>query len=156
MARPAALARPDALPRVVAGRTGPGVDELRLVLTVDDFDTAVHLYRDVLGMPAVPAVSSAGGRGVILEAGRATLELADPAHAAYIDGVEASERPAGGVRIALRVGDVAGTTELVRRAGIESLAPPTPTPFHSTNARFEGPGGVQLTLFQPDAPTSGT
>lgn len=125
------------------------VDELRLVLTVDDFDAAVHLFRDVLGMPAVPAVSSEGGRVVILEAGRATLELADPAHAAYIDRVERSTRGAGRVRVALKVGDADVASSLVRDDGFEELAPPTRTPFGSINARFEGPGGVQLTLFAP-------
>ena len=33
------------------------------------------------------AVSSPHGRVVILDAGRVTLELADPAHAAYVDDV---------------------------------------------------------------------
>lgn len=125
----------------------PSVDELRLVLTVDDFDAAVHLYQEVLGMQAIPAVSSPGGRVVILEAGKATLELADTDHAAYIDEVERSRHGAGPVRIALRVGDAHATSTLLQRSGLNELAPPTQTPFGSTNARFEGPGGVQLTLF---------
>jgi catechol 2,3-dioxygenase-like lactoylglutathione lyase family enzyme len=33
-----------------AGATGPEVRELRLVVTVDDYDEAVHFYRDVLGL----------------------------------------------------------------------------------------------------------
>jgi lactoylglutathione lyase len=64
---------------------GPGVTELRLVVTASDYDTALRFYRDVLGLPERAAYSSPGGRVTILEAGRATLELADPPHAAYID-----------------------------------------------------------------------
>ena len=36
--------------------------ELRLVLTVDDWDAAVELFRDGLGMTELPAFESSGGR----------------------------------------------------------------------------------------------
>jgi lactoylglutathione lyase len=123
------------------------VHELRLVLTVEDFEGSVRIYRDVLGMQEVPAVSSPGGRVAILEAGRATLELVDAAHAAYIDEVEVGHRSAGHVRIALGVPAVEEQSRRLDEAGLAALAPPTATPFGSTNARFEMPGGLQLTLF---------
>lgn len=123
------------------------VNELRVVLTVDDFDAAVHLYRDLLGMAEVPAVSSPGGRVMILEAGRATLELADDAHAAYIDDVEVGRRTAGHVRLAVGVDDPDGRTRKLQAAGVTVIAQPTDTPFGSRNARLHSPGGVQLTLF---------
>src|SRR5215470_2111532 len=59
----------------------PGVRELRLVVTAQDYEEALRFYRDVLGLPERAAYSSPGGRVTILEAGRATLELADPPHA---------------------------------------------------------------------------
>ena len=123
------------------------VHELRLVLTVEAFEGSVRIYRDVLGMQEVPAVSSPGGRVAILEAGRATLELVDAAHAAYIDEVEVGHRSAGHVRIALGVPAVEEQSRRLEEAGLAALAPPTATPFGSTNARFEMPGGLQLTLF---------
>jgi lactoylglutathione lyase len=123
------------------------VHELRLVLTVEDFEGSVRIYRDVLGMQEVPAVSSPGGRVAILEAGRATLELVDAAQAAYIDEVEVGHRSAGHVRIALGVPAVEEQSRRLEEAGLAALAPPTVTPFGSTNARFEMPGGLQLTLF---------
>jgi catechol 2,3-dioxygenase-like lactoylglutathione lyase family enzyme len=70
----------------------PGVRELRLVVTAPDYEEALRFYRDVLGLPERAAYSSPGGRVTILEAGRATLELADPPHAAYIDEVEVGRR----------------------------------------------------------------
>ncbi len=124
------------------------VHELRLVLTVEDLDAAVRLYRDLLGMPEVPAVSSAGGRVVILDAGRATLELADAAHAAYIDDVEVGRRSAGAVRIALRVPAVEEGHRRLADAGVAVVAAPRPTPFGSVNARFALADGLQLTLFE--------
>lgn len=129
------------------------VRELRLILTVDDFDEALRVYRDGLGMPEVPAVTSPGGRVAILEAGRATLELADAAHAAWIDDVEVGDRTAGAVRLALAVDDVEQATQQVLGRGQHLVAAPTSTPFGSRNARLSGVGDVQLTLFGPD-PTS--
>lgn len=83
----------------------------------------------------------------ILDAGRATLELLDPTHAAFVDEVEVGRRVAGHIRIALEVDDSASATETLAAAGATVLAPPTRTPWHSLNARLEGPAGLQLTLF---------
>ena len=53
----------------------PGVRELRLVVTTEDYDAAVGFYRDALGM-AVSAeyLSDNQGRVTILQGGVATLE----------------------------------------------------------------------------------
>jgi lactoylglutathione lyase len=82
------------------------VNELRMVVTVDDFEASLHLYRDVLGLREIDAVTSSEGRVAILEAGKATLELTDPEHARYIDEVEVGRRVAGHIRLALGVEDV--------------------------------------------------
>lgn len=124
-----------------------GVRELRLVVTVEDFEDAAIFYRDVLGMPEQEAGSSPGGRVMILDAGRATLELADVPHATYIDQVEVGARVAGPLRVALRVDEVDVSTDGARLAGAVVLAEPTPTPWRSRNARLSAPGGLQLTLF---------
>ncbi|HVV58680.1 MAG TPA: VOC family protein [Gaiellaceae bacterium] len=123
------------------------VTELRLVVTAEDYDEALRFYRDVLGLRERGAVSSPGGRVAILEAGRATLELADPAHAASIDEVEVGRRVAGHVRVAFEVADSAETAQRLVEAGAELLADARPTPWGSLNARLEGPAGLQLTLF---------
>jgi catechol 2,3-dioxygenase-like lactoylglutathione lyase family enzyme len=57
------------------------VTELRVALTVADFDQAVAFYRDVLGLAQLADWSSESGRVILLEAGRATLELFDEAQA---------------------------------------------------------------------------
>ena len=134
---------------------GPGVTELRLVVTAPDYDTALRFYRDVLGLPERAAYSSPGGRVTILEAGRATLELADPPHAAYIDEVEVGSRVAGHIRVAFAVGDAADATDALAAAGASVIAGPTRTPWKSLNARLEGPAGLQLTLFTDDAGPTG-
>ena len=127
---------------------GHGVRELRLVVTADDYDAALRFYRDVLGLEERAAFVSEGGRVSILEAGRATLELTDPAHAAYIDQVEVGRRVAGHVRVAFEVADAQVTTDALKAAGATVVAPPTRTPWDSLNSRLEAPAGLQLTLFQ--------
>ena len=125
---------------------GP-VRELRLVVTAPDYDEAVRFYRDVLGLPERESYSSPDGRVMILEAGRATLEIADPAQAEFIDRVEVGRRVAGHIRVALEVADSGATLATLAAAGATVLAPPTLTPWRSMNARLEGPAGLQLTLF---------
>ena len=124
------------------------VRELRLVVTVDDWEAAVAFYREALGLSQVADFSSDEGRVVLLSAGRATLEVVDARQAAYIDLVEVGRRVAGAVRVAFEVSDAATATERLAAAGADVLAPPTRTPWLSLNARLEAPAGLQLTLFE--------
>jgi len=125
----------------------PAVRELRLVVTAADYDAALHFYRDVLGLTERGAFASPDGRVTILDAGRATLELTDPNHAAFIDEVEVGRRVAGHIRVAFQVDDSVSTTSKLAAAGAEVVAEPTRTPWNSMNSRLEAPGALQLTLF---------
>jgi lactoylglutathione lyase len=124
------------------------VRQLRIVVTAEDYDEALRFYRDVLGLTEEAAFSGEGGRVTILDAGRATLELADPPHAAYVDKVEVGRRVAGHIRVCFEVDDAAAATARSVDAGATLIAEPTRTPWDSLNARLEGPAGLQLTLFQ--------
>jgi lactoylglutathione lyase len=123
------------------------VHELRVAVTATDYDEALAFYRDVLGLREREAFSSEDGRVTILDAGRATLELLDPTHAAFVDEVEVGRRVAGHVRIAFEVADSTEMTKRLAEAGATVIAEPTLTPWKSMNARLEGPAGLQLTLF---------
>jgi lactoylglutathione lyase len=125
----------------------PRVAQLRLIVTAEDYDAALRFYRDVLGLPEAGAFSSDGGRVSILEVGRATLELADPGHAAYIDQVEVGRRVAGHLRVAFEVDDCPAATAELAAAGAEVVAEPTRTPWGSLNARLDAPAGLHVTLF---------
>jgi predicted enzyme related to lactoylglutathione lyase len=125
------------------------VVQLRLVVEAEDYDAAVHFYRDVLGLPEELAVAGPDGAHVtILQAGRATLELANPAQKRFIDRIEVGRDVAPRLRVALEVGDVEAASERLVAAGAELIAAPIETPWHSLNARLNGPAGLQLTLFQ--------
>ncbi|WP_328531805.1 GNAT family N-acetyltransferase [Nocardioides sp. NBC_00368] len=128
--------------------SGP-VKQLRLVVEAKDYDEAVAFYRDTLGLPEQAAYSGPGEAHVtILDAGRATLELANPAQHAYIDEVEVGRPVAGHVRVAFEVEDSAGVTSRLVEGGAALVAPPTRTPWESLNARLDGPADVHLSVFQ--------
>ena len=122
--------------------------ELRLVLTVDDFEQALAFYRDTLGLPELAVWESPGeARVVLLEAGHATLELVNEAQAAYIDEVEVGRRVAGPVRVAFEVEDSEAVAARLVAAGAEQLAEPVTTPWNDRNVRLRAPDGMQMTLF---------
>ena len=125
------------------------VTELRVALTVKEFDLAVAFYRGALGLTQLEDWSSAAGRVVLLEAGRATLELLDGAQAAFVDEIEVGRRVAGAVRIAVEVVDSGETARRLVEAGAGQVVPPVLTPWGDRNARVETPDGMQLTLFGP-------
>jgi catechol 2,3-dioxygenase-like lactoylglutathione lyase family enzyme len=125
------------------------ITELRIVLTVADFDRAVAFYRDALGLEQEADWSSQDGRVVLLTGGRATLELFDEAQAAHVDAVEAGRRVSGTVRLAVEVADSEETARRLVAAGAEQVAPPVTTPWGDRNARVQAPDGMQLTLFTP-------
>lgn len=123
------------------------VTELRVALTVDDFDQALAFYRDALGLDQLADWSSDRGRVVVLEAGKATLELLDHAQAEVVDSIEAGRRVSGTVRLAVEVADSEAAARELVRAGGERVAPPVVTPWGDRNARLRAPDGLQLTLF---------
>jgi lactoylglutathione lyase len=123
------------------------VTETRLVLTVPDFDTAVAFYRDALGLTQLADWSSADGRVLLLEAGRATIELNDERHAETIDAIEVGWRVAPRVRVAFQVADSATKGQQLETAGGAVVAPRVITPWGDANVRLDAPDGTQLTLF---------
>ena len=137
------------------------VKQLRLVVEADDFDAAVRFYRDALGLPEQAAFEGDGdARVVILDAGRATLELANPAQKRMIDDVEAAGHVSDRIRVAFEVADTESVTAALTDAGASLVARPTETPWRSLNSRLDAPAALQLTIFQAlddaDSPAIGS
>jgi hypothetical protein len=87
------------------------------------------------------------GNGIILEAGKASLELIDEKHAALIDQIEVGSRVAGPVRLALNAGEnLTKLRNALLQNGSTSVAEVRKAPW-SDVARIQTPDGMQLTLF---------
>jgi catechol 2,3-dioxygenase-like lactoylglutathione lyase family enzyme len=129
--------------------TSRPVLQMRVVVEAEDYDEAVRFYRDVLGLPEEAAFEGDGdARVTILDAGRATLEIANPAQKRMIDAVEVGRDVAPKIRIAFEVEDGPATTDALVAAGAELIAAPRETPWRSMNSRLAAPAGLQITLFQ--------
>ena len=125
------------------------VRQLRVVVRAEDYDQAVAFYRDVLGLTEEEAYAGDDGAQVmILDAGRATLEIANAAQVRMIDDVEVGRPVSPHIRIAFEVDDVVGDTRSLTDAGADLIAPPTETPWRSLNARLDAPAGLHITVFQ--------
>ncbi len=125
------------------------VTQMRLVVEAPDLEAAVSFFRDALGLTVeLDLDGPAGSRVVILEAGRATLELVNSEQKAYIDQVEVGRPVAREIRLAFQVEDAESVTDRLIDAGAELVATPTETPWRSLNARLEAPAGLQITIFQ--------
>ena len=122
---------------------------MRLVVRAEDYEDAVTFYRDVLGAGEELQIHSPDGEHVtILDVGRATLEISNPAQVDLIDRVEVGQPVSPHLRVAFEVTDADETTTRLVDAGAELIAPPTLTPWQSLNSRLRGPGDLQLTIFE--------
>lgn len=127
----------------------PAVLQLRVIVEADDFDAAIAFYRDTLGLPEQAAFEGEGDARVsILDAGRATLEISNPAQKQLIDEVETGARQGPGIRLAFEVTDGRGVTTRLIAAGATLIGEPRETPWKSLNSRLDAPAGLQITVFE--------
>ena len=132
--------------------SNPPVLELRVALTVSDFERSIKFYCDGLGIEPSTLWNNGEGRAVVLDMGKATLELFDETQAEVIDQIEAEQRISGPVRFALQVPDVKVAMERLIAQGALLIHPPIITPWGDYNVRLQDPDGMQITLFQvPEA-----
>ncbi|WP_244285242.1 hypothetical protein [Cryobacterium shii] len=85
---------------------------------------------------------------MVLDAGRATPELHNPAQRRMVDDLETDGNPSGHIRVAFEVSDAAGKTRQLTDAGAALIASPRVTPWQSLNSRLQGPADLTVTLFQ--------
>jgi catechol 2,3-dioxygenase-like lactoylglutathione lyase family enzyme len=127
----------------------PHAQELRFAFVSEDYESALHLYRDVLGLEVENEFEHEGGRGAVLRVPAATLELFDVRYGDHVDDVEVGRRLGERVRIAVRVDDLENAGRAVEETGAEAMAQAVETPWGDRNRRFRARDGMQLTLFQP-------
>jgi methylmalonyl-CoA/ethylmalonyl-CoA epimerase len=124
------------------------VIELRVALTTDDYERLVRFYCDGLGIEPAQIWNNGQGRALILDMGKATLEIFDEPQAQTIDQLEAGQRLSGPIRFALQVPDLKAAMERLLAHGATLVHPPVITPWGDYNVRLQDPDGMQVTLFQ--------
>ena len=122
--------------------------ELRVALTVRDYERSIKFYCDGLGLEPAQLWNNGDGHAAILNMGSATLEVFDEAQAQTIDQIEAGKRVAGQIRFALQVPDLKVAMESLLAHGATLVHPPVLTPWGDHNVRLQDPDGMQITLFQ--------
>jgi catechol 2,3-dioxygenase-like lactoylglutathione lyase family enzyme len=130
----------------------PPVLELRVALTTSEHEKLVQFYADGLGLEPAALWNNDGGRALLLEMGKATLELFDERQAEVIDQLEAGRRLSGRIRFALQVPDLKAAMERLLAHGATLVHEPVHTPWGDYNVRLQDPDGMQITLFQSSAP----
>ncbi len=123
--------------------------QLRVAITSQDYQRLVRFYCDGLGLEPAQLWSNDGGQAMLLDMGKATVELFDEAQAQAIDQIEAGRRVSGRIRLALQVPDLTAAVKRLLAHGAELVHPPVVTPWGDRNARLQDPDGIQITLFQP-------
>lgn len=122
--------------------------ELRVALTTRDYERLVKFYCDGLGLEPSAIWNNNGGQALILDMGKATLELFDQAQAETIDQIEAGRRMGGQIRFALQVPDLNAAMERLLAHGATLIHEPVMTPWGDYKVRLQDPDGMQITLFQ--------
>jgi methylmalonyl-CoA/ethylmalonyl-CoA epimerase len=122
--------------------------ELRVALTTDAFERLVRFYRDGLGLKPAEVWPEDQGRALVVDMGRATLEVFDETQARTVDQIEVGQRISGQVRFALQVPNLDASIERLTAHGATLVHPPVETPWGDRNARFLDPDDMQITLFQ--------
>ncbi len=126
----------------------PPVLELRVALTTEAFERLAGFYREGLGLEPAQIWPDDQGRALVLDLGKATLEVFDEEQAQTIDKLEVGRRISGQVRFALQVPDLKAATERLLAHGATQVHPPVVTPWGDQNVRFQDPDGMQITLYQ--------
>ena len=126
----------------------PPVMELRVAITTDQYERLASFYREGLGLSPAQEWPADQGRALVLDLGKATLEVFDEKQAQTVDQIEAGKRISGRVRFALRVPDLEAAMERLIARGETMVHPPVVTPWGDRNVRFQDPDGMQITLYQ--------
>ena len=126
----------------------PPVFELRVALTAADYERIVEFYCQGLGIEPAQLWTTEDSHAVLLELGRATLELFNESQAAMVDEIEVGRRVSGPIRFALQVPDVEAAAAGLVEHGAVLIGGPLVTPWGDRNVRLQAPDGLQITLFE--------
>lgn len=128
--------------------TNHPVLEMRIALTVKDYERSVKFYCEGLGIEPAAIWNNGDGKALMLNMGNATLEVFDENQSKLIDEMEAGQRVSGQIRFALQVLDLESAMKRLIEHGAILVHEPVMTPWGDYNVRLQDPDGMQITLYQ--------
>ena len=138
----------DATGSAASATANSAVMELRVALTTKEFDRLASFYRVGLGMEPSQVWPADQGRALVLDMGKATLEVFDEKQAQTVDQIEVGKRVSGQIRFALQVPDLDAAVKRLVASGATLVHEPVVAPWGDKMARFQDPDGMQITLYQ--------
>jgi methylmalonyl-CoA/ethylmalonyl-CoA epimerase len=124
------------------------VIELRVALTTRHYEKLLELYCVGLGLEPNELWTSTDDRALILDMGKATLEIFDERHADVVDQIEVGQRVSGPIRFAMQVPNVDEALQRLLQHGATLVHEPIVTPWKHKNARLQDPDGLHITLYE--------
>ena len=121
---------------------------MRAAFLAHEYERLAKFNCDGLGLGTRQVWPSDQGLAVILDMGRAPLEIFDEKQANTIDQLEVGQRIRGQIRFALQVPDLKASIERLLSNGTIHVHQPVVTPWGDYNVRLQDPEGIQVTLFQ--------
>ena len=122
--------------------------ELRVAITADEFERLSEFYRIGLGLNPSQEWPQDQGRSLVIDLGRATLEVFDEKQAETVDEIEVGERVSGS-RFAWEVPDLGAAVQRLLAYGAKQVAPARQTPWGDRTARFEIRKGCRSRCIRP-------
>ena len=127
------------------------ITELRLVIECDDWEGALAFYRDALGLRQIQGYQGDTDAQLILDVGRASIELVHPElPAVNADATtELSSPPLPQTRLAFRTSRAQAVVERLEAAGANRVPGPMLNSASTINVRLIAPDKLPISIFRP-------
>src|SRR5260221_168115 len=119
----------------------PTISLSLVALTTQYLERLASFYRAELGMEPSQVWPADQGRALVLDMGRATLEVFDEKQAQTVDQTEVGKRVSGQIRFALRVPDLDAAMKRLAAHGATVVHGPVVAPWGDKMARYQDPDG---------------
>jgi predicted enzyme related to lactoylglutathione lyase len=124
------------------------IHEMRVPLTISEYERLIKFYCNGLGIEPAEIWNNWQGQDLVLNMGKAMMEILDEVHAESIDQLEVGRPISSQILFTFDVPDLEATMERLIAHGVKSLHPPIKKPWGDYIVRLQDPDGLQITLFQ--------